>query len=115
MVKVPDCFKSNPSYQSQAENDCDNCPLIQQCLNLDNPVGTDMTKENDDQGTTCTYAVMDVLRLAFSGGMTPHQVLLAIEKEPYLVFATDDVIRVTLSKQKAGGYLKLEKRNCVWS
>lgn len=28
----PICFKSNPSYQSQAENDCKNCNVERECL-----------------------------------------------------------------------------------
>ena len=31
--EVPDCFKSNPSYQAQAENCCDECLWSRLCLN----------------------------------------------------------------------------------
>ena len=34
MVLKPVCFKSNPSYQSQAENDCKNCNVERECLTM---------------------------------------------------------------------------------
>jgi len=30
--ETPDCFKSNPSYQMQAENCCNDCPYRKECL-----------------------------------------------------------------------------------
>lgn len=28
----PPCFKSNPDYQAQAENDCEVCPYQEECI-----------------------------------------------------------------------------------
>lgn len=37
-MKKPRCYGSNPSYQSQAENDCETCKEANVCLDMDNKI-----------------------------------------------------------------------------
>lgn len=32
--EYPVCYKSNPNYQTQAENCCHNCPYKNECLEI---------------------------------------------------------------------------------